>query len=61
MSLIHRIFGHSDAILCPRCEKPLEGHDDGACAQILAPFLLWIDGRSRGCGGDAKTVLDGYL
>lgn len=23
-------------IYCPRCEKPLEGHDDGACARRMS-------------------------
>lgn len=36
MSLIQRIFGHSDGLLCPRCEQALEGHDEKACGRRMS-------------------------
>lgn len=38
MSLIHRLFGsRSDAtVLCPRCERSLEGHDEADCARRMS-------------------------
>lgn len=36
MSLIHRIFGNSDGLICGRCERSLEGHDDAACARRMS-------------------------
>lgn len=36
MNLIQRILGHSDGLVCPRCERSLEGHDDGDCARRMS-------------------------
>jgi len=38
MSLIHRLFGaESDAaVLCPRCERAMEGHDEAACQRRMS-------------------------
>ncbi len=36
MGLIQRLFGLGQGILCPNCEKPIEGHDDSACRRRMS-------------------------
>lgn len=52
MSLIHRLFGStSDAtLLCPRCERSLDGHDDAACARVFC----------QSCGGNGEQETRGF-
>ena len=47
MSLIHRIFGNSDAaLICPHCERALVGHDAAACARRMS--RRWFIGAMAG-------------
>lgn len=36
MSLIHRIFRHSDTLVCGACERTLEGHREADCARKMS-------------------------
>lgn len=37
MSFLSRIFSpKSPGLHCPRCEKPIDGHDEGACARRMS-------------------------
>lgn len=54
-SLIHHIFGHSDAgLVCPRCEKPLEGHSEADCARKMS--RRWFLGATLGAVAGAVVA-----
>lgn len=36
LSSISKLFNGSDGLVCPRCEKPLEGHDEKACEMRMS-------------------------
>jgi hypothetical protein len=37
MSFLSKLFGSEAAgLICPRCEKPLEGHDEAACVRRMS-------------------------
>lgn len=50
MSLISRLFG-TPGLLCPRCERSLDGHDDAACARKMS--RRWFIGATLGAAASA--------